>query len=142
MLRLIDSSIWISYLRPKPNAALVAAVRLALEKDEGAIAAPIVAEVLAGIRHPSEYALRESDFKALPHIAVDGDAGYTAARIGRALSAAGRRGNTIDTLLAAGAIHAGAELWSLPESHYEGIRKILRTPELRHIGLLQVRWFA
>jgi len=142
VLRLIDSSIWISYLRPKPNAALVATVRLALEKDEGAIAAPIVAEVLAGIRDPSEYALRESDFKALPHIAVDGDAGYIAARIGRALSAAGRRGNTIDALLAAGAIHAGAELWSLPESHYEGIRKILRTPELRHIGLLQVRWFA
>lgn len=120
----------------------MAAVRRALENDEGAIAAPIVAEVLAGIRNPSEYTVRAADFKALPQVAVDGDAGYTAARIGHALSTAGKRGNTIDLLLAAGAIHAGAELWSLPESHYEEIRRILRTPELRSAGALQIRWLS
>ncbi|HEV2282927.1 MAG TPA: PIN domain-containing protein [bacterium] len=142
MLRLIDSTVWIAYLRPRPDAPLVAAVRRALENDEGAIAAPVVAEVLAGIRDPSEHVIREADFKALPHVAVDGDVGYTAARIGRALNAAGRRGNTIDLLLAAGAIHAGAELWSLPERRYEEIRRILMTPDLRRIGALHIRWLA
>jgi len=130
------------YLRPKPDAPLVAAVHEALESGEAAVAAPIVAEVLGGIRDMSEYAVREADFRALAHVTIDGDAGYTAARIGRALAGAGKTAKTIDLLLAAGAIHAGAELWSLRDDHYEEIRRILRTPALRGTGTLHVRWLA
>lgn len=120
----------------------MAAVHRALESGEAAVAAPIVAEVLAGIRDPSEYAVREADFRALAQVAIDGDAGYTAARIGRALADAGKTSKTIDLLLAAGAVQAGAELWSLREEHYEEIRRVLRTPALRGIGILHVRWLA
>ena len=106
------------------------------------MAAPIVAEVLVGIRDASEYTARESDFRALAHVTVEGDAGCTAARIGRALAETGKTAKTIDLLLAAGAIHAGAELWSLRDDHYEEIRRILRTPALRSAGILHVRRLA
>jgi predicted nucleic acid-binding protein len=141
-LRLIDSSIWIAYLRPKPGTQLAAAVQEALLAGEAAVAAPIIAEVLAGIRDASEYGVRQADFRALAHIGIDGDVGYTAARIGRALADQGKTGKTIDLLIAAGALHAGAELWSLPNDHYENIRRIVSSRELRGIGMLEVRWFA
>lgn len=139
-LRLIDSSIWISYLRPQPAARLVAAVHEALKAGEAAVATPIVAEVLAGIRDASEYAARQTDFRALPHVATDGEVGYTAARIGRALAGAGKTSKTVDLILAAASIHSGAELWSLPDEHYEDIRAFLKTRELRDVSPLRVRW--
>jgi predicted nucleic acid-binding protein len=139
---LIDSSIWIAYLRPKPAPALVGAVREALDAGEAAIASTVIAEVLTGIRDNAEYALREADFRVLPHLGIDGDAAYTAARIGRALADQGQTAKTIDLLIAAGTIHAGAELWSLHDDQYENIRRILTSRDLRGVGLLRIRWFA
>jgi predicted nucleic acid-binding protein len=139
-LRLIDSSVWISYLRPRPDDRLVASVRAALRSREAAVAAPVVTEVLAGVRDAAEYAARQTDFRALTHVPIDGDVADTAATIGRALADAGRKSNTIDLLLAAAAIHADAELWSLEDVHFEDIRRTLRIPAMQGIGPLRVRW--
>ena len=55
-LRLVDSSVWVEYLRPQPDPRIVAALQEVLAADEVAVAAPIVVEILSGIRNPQEYA--------------------------------------------------------------------------------------
>ncbi|MBI3975706.1 MAG: PIN domain-containing protein [Armatimonadetes bacterium] len=122
--RLVDSSIWVRYLRPRPDRRIVRAVREVLAAGEVAVAAPIVVEVLSGIRDPKEYGVRESDFRALPHVPTDGEAAYVAARLGEALARAGLRATTVDLLLAGAAIVGGAELWSLPDAHFEQIHEL------------------
>ncbi len=125
-VRLLDSSVWVEYLRPKPDPRIVAAVQAALTADEVAVAAPIVVEILAGIRDRREQAEREEDFRALSWLPVDGEPAYVAARIGAALAASGKMAKTVDLLLAGAAIAAGAELWSLPAEHFAQIQQIIR----------------
>ena len=139
-LRLVDSSVWITYLRPKPDPRIVKAVRDALEAGEVAVATPIVIEVLSGIRDPLEYEAREADFRALTHVAIDGETGYLAARIGSALAEAGTRVNTVDLMLASAAIRWAAELWSLHDGHYERIHLSLRSHAVKVPGAFRIRW--
>ena len=139
-LRLIDSSVWITYLRPEPDPRIVKEVRSALAAGEAAVAAPILVEVLSGFRDSNEYSVREADFRTLPHVEVDGEAGYIAARIGRGLAEAGKTGKTVDLLLAGAAIHAGAELWSLPDDHYREIQSLLKRGKIKVAGSLRIRW--
>lgn len=138
--RLIDSSVWIAYLRPKPDPRIVEAVRKALAAGEAAIAAPIVIEVLSGIRDPQEYLAREADFRTIPRLDTGGEAAYIAARIGRALAEKGKRGTTVDLLLAGAAIEAGAELWSLPDDHFDDIRSLLKKGDVKVQGPFLLRW--
>jgi predicted nucleic acid-binding protein len=139
-LRLVDSSVWITYLRPKPDPRIVKAVRDALEAGEAAVATPIVIEVLSGIRDPIEYEARETDFRALTQIEIDGETGYVAARIGKALAEAGNTAKTVDLMLAGAAIRSGAELWSFPDDHYEDIQLLLKNRALKVPGTLRIRW--
>ena len=138
--RLIDSSVWIAYLRPKPDPRIVEAVRRALAAGEAAIAAPIVIEVLSGIRDSREYAAREADFRAIPRLDTGGEASYIAARIGRALVEKGKRGTTVDLHLAGAAIETGAELWSLPDDHFDDIRSLPKKGDVKVQGPFLLRW--
>lgn len=139
-LRLIDSSVWVTYLRPGSDPRIVKEVRGALDTGEAAVAAPILVEVLSGIRDPHEYSIREADFRALPQVEVDGEAGYIAARIGRGLAEVGKTGKTVDLLLAGAAIRAGAELWSLPDDHYRDIQSLLKRGEVKVAGAFRIHW--
>jgi hypothetical protein len=121
-LRLIDSSVWIAFLRPRPDPRIVRTVQRALDADEAAVAAPIIVEVLSGIRDTEEYLAREADFRTLPLVAVDGEAGYMAARIAAYLASTGRAAKTVDLLLAGAAVSAGVELWTLPDDHYRDMQ--------------------
>ncbi len=139
-LRLIDSSVWVTYLRPGPDPRIVKEVRGALDTGEAAVATPILVEVLSGIRDPHEYSIREADFRALPQVEVDGEAGYIAARIGKGLAEVGKTGKTVDLLLAGAAIRAGAELWSLPDDHYRDIQSLLKRGDVKVPAVLRIRW--
>lgn len=139
-LRLIDSSVWVTYLRPGPDPRIVKEVRGALDTGEAAVATPILVEVLSGIRDLQEYNIREADFRALPQVEVDGEAGYIAARIGKGLAQVGKTGKTVDLLLAGAAIRAGAELWSLPDDHYKNIQSLLKRGEVKVAGAFRIRW--
>lgn len=139
-LRLVDSSVWITYLRPKPDPRIVRAIRDALQAGEVAIATPILIEVLSGVRDPLEYEARETDFRALAQVEIDGEAGCIAARIGKALAEAGSMGKTVDLMLAGAAIRSGAELWSLYDDHYEEIHRLLKNRTIRVPGKLVIRW--
>lgn len=138
--RLIDSSVWIAYLRPKPDPQIVEAVRGALAAGEAAIATPIVIEVLSGIRDSREYVAREADFRAIPRLDTGPEAPYIAARIGRALAEKGKRGTTVDLLVAGAAIEADAELWSLPDEHFDEIRLLLKRGDVKVHGVFNLRW--
>lgn len=140
MLRLIDSSVWITYLRPGPDPRIVKEVRRALAAGEAAVATPILVEVLSGIRDPHEYSVREADFRALPHVEVDGEAGYIAARIGKELAEIGKTGKTVDLLLVGSAIRAGAELWSRPDDHYRDVQALLKRGKVKVAGPFRIRW--
>jgi len=139
-LRLIDSSVWIEYLRPRPDTRVVRAVHSALTAGEAAVATPIVVEILSGIRDAREYSTRESELRSLHHIPVNGEAGYIAARIGQALADAGTMGTTVDLMLAGAAISAGAELWSLRDEHYERIQALISRGDVRVPGPLRIKW--
>ncbi len=139
-LRLIDSSVWIAYLRPKPDPRIVKEVRVALGDGEAAIATPILIEVLSGIRDPHEYRVREADFRALPQIEIDGETGFIAARIGKGLAEVGKTGKTVDLMLAGAVIRAGAELWSLPDDHYQDIQSLLKRGDIKAPGAFRIRW--
>jgi predicted nucleic acid-binding protein len=141
-LRLIDSSIWIEYLRPQPANRIVRAVHSALTAGEAAVATPIVVELLSGIRDGQEYSAREAELRTLRHIPVDGEAGYVAARIGQALADAGKMGKTVDLMLAGAAIKTGAELWSLQDEHYQDIQALIDHGELRLPVPFRIRWFS
>lgn len=137
-LRLIDSSVWIAFLRPRPDPRLVRAVRRALMEREAAVAAPVVVEVLSGIRNRDEYLQREQDFRTLPMVAVDGEAAFLAARIGEALAETGKAGKTVDLLLAGAAITASAEIWSLPDEHFRRIQLAIERINVRDIKPLRL----
>jgi predicted nucleic acid-binding protein len=141
-LRLIDSSVWIEYLRPRPETRVVRAVHFALTAVEAAVATPIVVEILSGIRDAREYSTREAELLALQHIFVDGDAGYIAARIGQALADAGKMGKTVDLMLAGAAIGVGAELWSLRDEHYEDIQALINRGDIRVPGPFRIKWLS
>ncbi len=141
-LRLIDSSIWIEYLRPRPTTRVVRAVHAALTAGEAAVATPIVVEILSGIRDTREYSAREAELRTLQHIPVNGEAGYVAARIGQTLADAGRMGKTVDLMLAGAAIRAGAELWSLRDEHYEDIQALINRGKLRVPVPFRIRWLS
>jgi len=140
LLRLIDASVWITYLRPAPDPRIVKEVRRALATGEAAVATPILVEVLSGIRDPHEYSVREADFRSLPHVEVDGEASYIAATIGKGLAEAGKTGKTVDLLLAGSAIRAGAELWSLPDDHYRDVQALLKRGEVKVARSFRIRW--
>lgn len=140
MLRLIDASVWITYLRPAPDPRIVKEVRRALATGEAAVATPILVEVLSGIRDPHEYSVREADFRSLHHVEVDGEASYIAATIGKGLAEAGKTGKTVDLLLAGSAIRAGAELWSLPDDHYRDVQALLKRGEVKVARSFRIRW--
>jgi predicted nucleic acid-binding protein len=100
-----------------------------LTEREAAVAAPVVVEVLSGIRDRDEYLQREQDFRTLPVVTVDGEAAYLAAQIGEALARTGKVGKTVDLLLVGAAITANAELWSLPDEHFRQIQLAIE-----HVG--------
>lgn len=130
-LRLIDSSVWISFLRPRPHPRLVRGVRRALATGEAATAAPIIVEVLSGIRDADEYAMREEEFHSLRTVAIDGEAAFLGARIGEGLARMGKMSKTVDVFLAAAAIHIDAELWSLVDDHFKEIQTLINDGDVR-----------
>ena len=97
-------------------------------------------EVLSGIRDSQEYQAREADFRAMPRLDTDGEASYIAAQIGRGLAEKGKKGTTVDLLLAGAAIEAGAELWSLPDDHFDDIRSLLKKGDVKVQDPFLLRW--
>ncbi|MBT2483917.1 MULTISPECIES: PIN domain nuclease [unclassified Microbacterium] len=87
---LVDSSVWIAYLRDADSAVVEALETLLSSETEVAITEPVVMELLAGARRPAELARLEALTNGLPLIPIEPASDYRdAAGLYRASAANG-----------------------------------------------------
>ncbi len=100
---LIDSSVWIEYLRPKGSKKIKERVRGILQKEDAVSCGVVVAEILRGAKNEKDFrSLRES-LMALPQIPIDDAIIERAAEWGFLLDRKGKSVSTTDLLIAAAA---------------------------------------
>ncbi len=119
-LALLDTSIWIHYLRSDGQQELKTAVKNALIEG-GVLSCSVVrTEILVGSRDEKSFAKLLEHFKAVPDIPIDGVVWEGAARLGYTLR---KKGITIplpDLLIAEAAMQREAVLWHV-DNHFEDI---------------------
>ncbi|MFQ5794689.1 MAG: PIN domain nuclease [Candidatus Bipolaricaulia bacterium] len=126
---LIDTSAWIEFYHPKGSKKVKRAVAEALKLHEVAVIAPVVVELLSGAKTESDYEVLQDDLQALSCLPLDWEEAAVAAKLGWALTRAGRRVPTIDLLIAAAAQVHTYEIWHFGDRHFEAIASADGPPE-------------
>lgn len=119
----VDSSVWVHYLRT-PNSPVGQEMNRLLEADEVSITGVVLAEVLQGARNETDFERLRSSLETLPYIDQSPQTWLAAARIGMRLRVEGRLIPLTDLAIAATALEADEEVYTLDE-HFE------RVPGLR-----------
>lgn len=111
----VDSSVWIEFLRGTESRADRTLSRLIAADEDVAVTEVVVMEILAGARSDRQHAELRSTLHAFPILVVDGLAGYEAAAdLYRACRDAGEPVRALtDCLVAVPAIDAGATVLAL-----------------------------
>jgi len=100
---LVDSSVWIEYLRPKGSPNVKERVRTILQKEEMVSCGIIVVEILRGAKNEKDFeSLRES-LMSLPQIPIDDTVIERASRWGFLLDRKGKVVSTSDLIIASAA---------------------------------------
>jgi predicted nucleic acid-binding protein len=116
---LIDSSVWIEYLREKGSAAAKRRTREILQREEAVCCAIVVVEVLRGARDPKDFLRLKESLLFLPQIPINDDVIIRASEWGYALDRKGKVVSTTDLFIAAAAYKQATILHS--DSHFEVI---------------------
>lgn len=122
-LVIIDSSVWVQYFRA-PDSAEGEEVERLIRAGEVAVVGAIYAELVHGARDEKELRRLEEDLNAFPFFDTDK---WVWRRAGRLLFELRRQGVTVslaDAVIAAIALEAGHEVYTLDE-HFQ------RVPGLR-----------
>ena len=119
-LVLIDSSLWVPYLRRKPDPTLVQQIREWLDAGRAATAAVIQVELLQAVRTEGEFERLQGTLEALCQLPCETTTWRRAARNGFMLRRAGVVVPTTDLLIATIAQQGGAAL-AHRDRHYEMI---------------------
>ena len=132
-LVLVDSSVWIDYLRGADTAATAELRRLRAEPDRLATTEPVIMEILSGPTDEVRAAMLDQLLSGAVLRPVDPALDYrTAARIHRTVRHSGRTVRSLnDCLIAAVAIRTGVELLH-KDADYEAIASCVA---LRHRSL-------
>ena len=109
MARLIDSSLWVDFMRRKSPPALKALIHPWILDPAACLAEPIAFEVL---RHaaPDERPLIQAQFATLPLLPTPASLWRDATRLGQTCRDKGYNAGSLDLLIAATALHHDAEL--------------------------------
>lgn len=126
---LVDTSAWIEFYHPRGSNEVKRALTEALELQEVAVIAPVVVELLHGAKTESAYRVLQEDLRALSCLPLNWGEAATAAKLGWALSRAGRRAPTIDLLIAAAAQLHQHEIWHFGDGHFKSIAEVDGPPQ-------------
>ena len=119
---LVDSSVWIHYLRRRGRREVKESLAEALAKGRVRTCSVIKTELLVGTRDDAGFEKLSDLLDALPEIPIDEQVWREAARLGAALRHRGKTVPLPDLLIAQVAIQEGIELWHA-DAHFEEISK-------------------
>lgn len=123
-LALLDTSVWIRYLRSAGEQELKTAVKTALIEGRVLSCSVVRTEILVGSRDEKSFAKLSEHLEAVPVIPIDEAVWDGAARLGYKLR---KQGITIplpDLLIAEAAMQREAVLWHA-DNHFEDICTII-----------------
>jgi hypothetical protein len=126
---LIDSSLWIEYLRPKGSKKVKEKVREILQKEEAVSCGVVVVEILRGAKNEEDFQSLHDSLMSLPQILIDEAVIEQASKWGFLLDRKGKSISTTNLLIAASA-HKKAQLLDA-DSNFEIISSIVDLDEER-----------
>ena len=100
---LIDSSVWIEYLRPDGAKRAKEKVREVLQKEEAVSCGIVTVEILRGARNEKDFQSLKDSLMSLPQILLDDTVIERASKWGFMLDRKGKTVSTIDLLIASAA---------------------------------------
>jgi predicted nucleic acid-binding protein len=116
---LIDSSVWIEYLRPRGCKTTKGRVREILRREEAVCCGIVVVEVLRGTRNEKDFSALKDSLLSLPQLALDQQVISLAAEWGFILDRKGKVVSTTDLFIAAAAYQKATILHC--DKHFEAI---------------------
>ena len=119
---IVDSSVWIQYLR-RPDSPDGGELEALLKRDEVVLTGVVLAELLQGVRSAHQMETVGALLAELPYVEAAKDTWVAAASLMRALREGGRSPQLSDMLIAAQAIGHGLPVYSLDAdfSHVPGL---------------------
>jgi len=135
-LVLIDTSVWVSALRPRSVKKTKEQVGRVLDEDRAATCGVIISEILSGTRRKKEYHDLSADFGALHYLPAPEPIWVKISELGFRLRAKGFHVPNTDLLIAQIAIENGCMLLH-QDSHFDLIARnsSLKTVTLSKKGL-------
>ncbi|MBC7109317.1 MAG: PIN domain nuclease [Methanomassiliicoccales archaeon] len=121
---LLDTSVWIRYLRPEGDEDIKAEVKRVLLSERVFTCWVVKAELLVGARDEESFERLNADLEALEEIPLTKELWLGAARLGHMLR---RKGITVplpDLLIAQVALMEKLELWHADE-HFEHVKGVV-----------------
>ncbi|MGD0627362.1 MAG: PIN domain nuclease [Thermodesulfobacteriota bacterium] len=100
---LIDSSVWVEYLRPTGSQKVKERVRGILQKEEAVSCGIVIVEILRGAKNEKEFQTLKDSLVNLPQIPIDERVIERAANWGFLLDRKGRSISTTDLFIASAA---------------------------------------
>lgn len=125
MLTLVDSSVWIEFVRIKGDPAAKAAVERLLPGGQAACAPPIRYELAKGARTPRELEYVEMALGLAVQLPCPEVRWVEAARLFRDLRAKGFEASNMDVLIACIAKAEGVHLLTM-DRHFETINRLTK----------------
>jgi predicted nucleic acid-binding protein len=126
---LVDSSLWVEYLRPKGSKKAKERVREILQKEEAVSCGIVVVEILRGAKNEKDFQSLHDSLTSLPQIPIDDALIERASKWGFQLDRKGKSVSTTDLLIAAAAYQKACLLHA--DSDFEVISSVVDLDEER-----------
>jgi predicted nucleic acid-binding protein len=126
---LIDSSVWVEYLRPKGSMKVKDRLREILQKEEALSCGVVLVEILRGAKNEKDFQALHDSLISLPQIPIDAGVIERASKWGFLLDRKGKSISTTDLLIAAAAYEKARLLHA--DSDFEIISSMVDLDEER-----------